>query len=208
MLFLYVGQIFVGEYKMKNLIMALLPFMAIFAVVGSLEAAGKPKVHFKTNMGDFTIELEPEYAPSTVANFLQYVRDGHYDGLIFHRVIKAFMVQGGGFDDKYNKKPTREPIENEADKGIPNERGTIAMARTGDPHSATNQFFINVKFNGFLNHSSKTQQGWGYTAFGRVIDGMNIIGRISLMETGAGGPFGSDVPIEQVVIEKAEIISE
>jgi cyclophilin family peptidyl-prolyl cis-trans isomerase len=118
------------------------------------------------------------------------------------------MVQGGGFDDKYNKKPTREPIENEADKGIPNERGTIAMARTGDPHSATNQFFINVKFNGFLNHSSKTQQGWGYTAFGRVIDGMNIIGRISLMETGAGGPFGSDVPIEQVVIEKAEIISE
>jgi peptidyl-prolyl cis-trans isomerase B (cyclophilin B) len=159
-------------------------------------------------MGDFTIELEPEYAPSTVANFLQYVRDGHYDGLIFHRVIKAFMVQGGGFDDKYNKKPTREPIENEADKGIPNERGTIAMARTGDPHSATNQFFINVKFNGFLNHSSKTQQGWGYTAFGRVIDGMNIVGRISLMETGAGGPFGSDVPIEQVVIEKAEIISE
>ena len=193
---------------MKNLIMALLPFMAIFAVVGSLEAAGKPKVYFKTNMGDFTIELEPEYAPSTVANFLQYVRDGHYDGLIFHRVIKAFMVQGGGFDDKYNKKPTREPIENEADKGIPNERGTIAMARTGDPHSATNQFFINVKFNGFLNHSSKTQQGWGYTAFGRVIDGMNIVGRISLMETGAGGPFGSDVPIEQVVIEKAEIISE
>ena len=123
---------------MKNLIMALLPFVAAFAIAGNLQAAGKPKVHFKTNVGDFTIELEREKAPQTVANFLQYVRDGHYDGMIFHRVIKAFMVQGGGFDKSYNKKPTREPIPNEADKGIPNERGTIAMARTGDPHSATN----------------------------------------------------------------------
>ena len=193
---------------MKNLILALLPFVAVFAVVGNLQAAGKPKVHFKTNVGDFTIELEPEHAPQTVANFLQYVRDGHYDGLIFHRVIKAFMVQGGGFDEKYEKKPTRASIENEADKGIPNERGTIAMARTGDPHSATNQFFINVKFNGFLNHRSKTQQGWGYTAFGRVIDGMNIVGRISRMETGSGGPFPSDVPVEPVVIKTAKIISE
>ena len=193
---------------MKNLILALLPFVAVFAVVGNLQAAGKPKVHFKTNVGDFTIELEPEHAPQTVANFLQYVRDGHYDGLIFHRVIKAFMVQGGGFDAKYDKKPTRAPIENEADKGISNERGTIAMARTGDPHSATNQFFINSKFNGFLNHRSKTQQGWGYTAFGRVIDGMNIVGRISRVETGSGGPFPSDVPVEPVIIESAKIISE
>ncbi|MBT3915914.1 MAG: peptidyl-prolyl cis-trans isomerase [Rhodospirillaceae bacterium] len=193
---------------MKNLIMALLPFVAAFAIAGNLQAAGKPKVHFKTNVGDFTIELEPEKAPQTVANFLQYVRDGHYDGMIFHRVIKAFMVQGGGFDKSYNKKPTREPIPNEADKGIPNERGTIAMARTGDPHSATNQFFINVKFNGFLNYRSKTQQGWGYTAFGRVIDGMNIVGRISRMETGPAGPFPTDVPTKQVFIEKAKIISE
>ncbi len=193
---------------MKNLILALLPLIAVFAIAGNLAAAGKPKVHFKTNVGDFTIELEPDRAPKSVANFLQYVRDGHYDGLIFHRVIKAFMIQGGGFDAKYNKKSTRAPIENEADKGIPNERGTIAMARTGDPHSATNQFFINVKFNGFLNHRSKSQQGWGYTAFGRVVDGMNIVGRISRMETGSGGPFGSDVPSKQVVIETAKIISE
>ena len=191
---------------MKNLIMSILPFVTIFAVIGNLQATGKPKVHFKTTMGDFTVELEPDKAPQTVANFLQYVREGHYDGLIFHRVIKAFMVQGGGFDKNYNKTATREPIENEADKGIPNERGTIAMARTNDPHSATNQFFINVKFNGFLNHRSKSQQGWGYTAFGRVIDGMSIVGRISMMKTGPGGPFPSDVPIEQVIIEKAKII--
>ncbi|HIF58911.1 MAG TPA: peptidyl-prolyl cis-trans isomerase [Rhodospirillales bacterium] len=193
---------------MKNLIMSILPFVTIFAVIGNLQATGKPKVHFKTTMGDFTVELEPDKAPQTVANFLQYVREGHYDGLIFHRVIKAFMVQGGGFDKNYNKTATREPIENEADKGIPNERGTIAMARTNDPHSATNQFFINVKFNGFLNHRSKSQQGWGYTAFGRVIDGMSIVGRISMMKTGSGGPFPSDVPVEQVIIEKAKIISD
>lgn len=193
---------------MKNLIMSILPFVTIFAVIGNLQATGKPKVHFKTTMGDFTVELEPDKAPQTVANFLQYVREGHYNGLIFHRVIKAFMVQGGGFDKNYNKTATREPIENEADKGIPNERGTIAMARTNDPHSATNQFFINVKFNGFLNHRSKSQQGWGYTAFGRVIDGMSIVGRISMMKTGPGGPFPSDVPVEQVIIEKAKIISD
>ena len=132
---------------MKNIIMSILPFITVFAVLGNLQAAGKPKVHFKTTMGDFTVELEPDKAPQTVANFLQYVRAGHYDGLIFHRVIMAFMVQGGGFDKSYIKTPTSQPIENEADKGLPNERGTIAMARTGDPHSATNQFFINVKYN-------------------------------------------------------------
>ena len=193
---------------MKNIIMSILPFITVFAVLGNLQAAGKPKVHFKTTLGDFTVELEPDKAPQTVANFLQYVRAGHYDGLIFHRVIKAFMVQGGGFDEAYTKTPTSGPIENEADKGLPNERGTIAMARTGDPHSATNQFFINVKYNAFLNHQSKSQQGWGYTAFGRVIDGMNIVGRISRLETGPGGPFPSDVPVEPVIIEKIKIISE
>ena len=193
---------------MKNVIMSILPFITIFAVIGNLQATGKPKVNFKTTMGDFTVELEPNKAPQTVANFLQYVRAGHYDGLIFHRVIKAFMVQGGGFDKEYSKIPAGQPIENEADKGLPNERGTIAMARTNDPHSATNQFFINVKFNGFLNHQSKSPQGWGYTAFGRVIDGMNIVGRISRLETAPAGPFPSDVPVEQVIIEKAKIISE
>ena len=191
---------------MKSLIKIILSFFIIVGVISNLQAAEKPKVHFKTTMGDFTIELEPDKAPQTVANFIEYVRAGHYDGLIFHRVIKAFMVQGGGFDRNYTKMPTRQPIENEADNGLPNERGTIAMARTGDPHSATNQFFINVKYNGFLNHQSKTQQGWGYTAFGRVIDGMNIVGRISRMETGPGGPFPSDVPVKQVIIEKVKII--
>ena len=190
---------------MKSLVKSTIAFFAVIGVIGNLQAAEKPKVHFKTTMGDFTIELEPDKAPQTVANFIEYVRAGHYDGLIFHRVIKSFMVQGGGFDKNYTKMPTRQPIENEADKGLSNERGTIAMARTGDPHSATNQFFINVKYNGFLNHQSKTQQGWGYTAFGRVIDGMNIIGRISRMETGAGGPFPSDVPVKQVIIEKVKI---
>ena len=165
---------------MKILIKSILSFIVIVGVISNLQAAEKPKVHFETTMGDFTIELEPDKAPQTVANFIEYVRAGHYDGLIFHRVIKAFMVQGGGFDRNYTKMPTRQPIENEADNGLPNERGTIAMARTGDPHSATNQFFINVKYNGFLNYQSKTQQGWGYTAFGRVIDGMNIVGRISV----------------------------
>ena len=191
---------------MKSLIKCIFGFIAIIGVIGNLQAAEKPKVHFKTTMGDFTIELEPDKAPKTVANFIEYVRAGHYDGLIFHRVIKAFMVQGGGFDKNYTKMPTRQPIENEADKGLSNERGTIAMARTGDPHSATNQFFINVKYNGFLNHQAKSQQGWGYTAFGRVIDGMNIVGRISRMETGPGGPFPSDVPVKQVIIEKVKII--
>jgi peptidyl-prolyl cis-trans isomerase A (cyclophilin A)/peptidyl-prolyl cis-trans isomerase B (cyclophilin B) len=191
---------------MKKVFVVFLFITIMGSIMGNVDAAEKPKVYFKTNIGDFTIELEPELAPKTVANFIQYVEEGHYDGLIFHRVIKAFMIQGGGFDASYSKKPTRPPIENEADKGLSNERGTIAMARTGDPHSATNQFFINVKFNGFLNYVSKSQQGWGYTAFGRVIDGMNIVGRISRMETGKGGPFPSDVPTEQVIIEEAKLV--
>ena len=192
---------------MKKVFIVFLFLTIMGSIMGNVDAAEKPKVYFKTNIGDFTIELEPELAPKTVANFIQYVEEGHYDGLIFHRVIKAFMIQGGGFDASYSKKPTRPPIENEADKGLSNERGTIAMARTGDPHSATNQFFINVKFNGFLNYVSKSQQGWGYTAFGRVIDGMNIVGRISRMETGKGGPFPSDVPTEQVIIEEAKLVA-
>ncbi|MBT5429800.1 MAG: peptidyl-prolyl cis-trans isomerase [Rhodospirillaceae bacterium] len=192
---------------MKKVFIVFLFLTIMGSIMGNVDAAEKPKVYFKTNIGDFTIELEPELAPKTVTNFIQYVEEGHYDGLIFHRVIKAFMIQGGGFDASYSKKPTRPPIENEADKGLSNERGTIAMARTGDPHSATNQFFINVKFNGFLNYVSKSQQGWGYTAFGRVIDGMNIVGRISRMETGKGGPFPSDVPTEQVIIEEAKLVA-
>ena len=192
---------------MKKVFIVFLFITIMGSIMGNVDAAEKPKVYFKTNIGDFTIELEPELAPKTVTNFIQYVEEGHYNGLIFHRVIKAFMIQGGGFDASYSKKPTKPPIENEADKGLSNERGTIAMARTGDPHSATNQFFINVKFNGFLNYVSKSQQGWGYTAFGRVIDGMNVVGRISRLETGKGGPFPSDVPTEQVIIEEAKLVA-
>ncbi|MDP6925560.1 MAG: peptidylprolyl isomerase [Rhodospirillales bacterium] len=197
---------------MKQLIPSLLPLVAVFALFGSVtssvEAGGMPKVLFQTSMGDFTVELEPELAPQTVENFLNYVRKGHYDGTIFHRVIKGFMIQGGGFDKNFLRQDTGAPVPNEADKGLPNERGTIAMARTSDPHSATDQFFVNSILNRFLNHRSKTQQGWGYTAFGRVIDGMNIVGRISRVATGAIGPFPSDVPLEPVIIIKAKITSE
>jgi peptidyl-prolyl cis-trans isomerase B (cyclophilin B) len=172
------------------------------------DAQSKPKVLLKTNMGDITIELEPERAPKTVANFLTYVREGHYEGAIFHRVISNFMIQGGGFTSDLRRLPTKGPVQNEADRGLSNERGTIAMARTSDPHSATDQFFINLKFNGSLDHRSKSGDGWGYTAFGRVTDGMNIVARIGLVKTGSSGPFDSDVPVEPVVIEKATILSE
>jgi len=179
-----------------------------FAMTDEADAAqaAKPKVVFKTNMGDITVELEPARAPNTVANFLSYVKEGRYDGTIFHRVINNFMIQGGGFDKNYNRLPTRAPIQNEADKGLSNERGTIAMARTSDPHSATDQFFINLKFNGSLDHRAKSDSGWGYTAFGRVTDGMNIVARIGLVKTGPGGPFPTDVPADPVVIEKATIV--
>lgn len=171
-------------------------------------AQARPKVLFKTNMGDITVELEPAKAPNTVANFLAYVKEGHYDGTVFHRVINNFMIQGGGFMEDFRRVPTKNPIQNEADKGLSNERGTIAMARTSDPHSATDQFFINLKFNGSLDHRAKSGDGWGYTAFGRVTDGMNIVARIGLVKTGRSGPFDSDVPAEPVIIEKATIISQ
>ena len=180
-------------------------FVSIYATSGAM-AAGKPMVTFKTTMGDFTVRLEPQKTPLTVANFLQYVQDGHYDGTIFHRVIPKFMVQGGGFTANFEEKSLRKPIQNEADKGLPNERGTIAMARTSDPHSATSQFFVNVVYNKFLNHLEKTEKGWGYTAFGKVIDGMNIVGRMARVKTGNVGRY-SDVPEKPIVIEKAIITS-
>ena len=170
-------------------------------------AVAKPKVQFKTTMGDFTIELEPERAPKTVANFLSYVREGHYDATIFHRVIGNFMVQGGGFTGDMRQKPVKGPVANEADRGLKNERGTIAMARTSDPHSATAQFFVNLKANPFLDHRAKTGEGWGYTAFGRVVDGMNIVVRIGLAKTGPKGGH-DDVPLDAITIEKATIIAE
>lgn len=152
--------------------------------------------------GVIKIELNAERAPASTENFLAYVNSGHYDNTIFHRVIDGFMIQGGGFEPGMKQKPTREPIENEADNGLKNERYTLAMARTSAPHSATAQFFINVAKNDFLNHSSPTSQGWGYAVFGKVVEGTEIVDAIRGVKTGRSG-FHEDVPVEDVVIEKA-----
>lgn len=157
-----------------------------------------------TNFGDINIELDFEKAPKSAANFLQYCKDDHYTGTIFHRVIDGFMIQGGGMDKDMNELPTRDPIENEADNGLANEAGTLAMARTMDPHSATAQFFINVSNNSFLNHSGKNSQGWGYAVFGRVTDGMDVVNEIKSVKTGNYG-YHQDVPVETVVIERVTI---
>ena len=166
-----------------------------------------PVVELDTNMGAIVIELNEEKAPKTVENFLNYVKSGHYDGTIFHRIIDGFMIQGGGMDAEMNEKPTNAPIENEADNGLKNDKGTIAMARTQDPHSATSQFFINVKDNDFLNHSGKNMQGWGYTVFGKVTSGMDVIEKMRGVPTGRFG-MHADVPKEPVVITSATIVSE
>ncbi len=172
----------------------------------ALQAADHPRVKIDTNLGSFVVELYPEKAPKTVENFLQYVRDGFYNGTIFHRVIDGFMIQGGGFTADFERKETRAPIINEADNGLKNTRGTIAMARTMDPHSATAQFFINVKDNPFLDHTAKTPRGWGYAVFGKVVEGMDVVDRIRKVRTGPGGMFPKDVPQEPVIIEKMTVI--
>lgn len=162
-------------------------------------------IRFTTNKGVIDIELDHEHAPKSSANFEQYVRDGFYDGTIFHRVIKGFMIQGGGFEPGMQQKPTNDPIKNEADNGLKNDKYTIAMARTNDPHSATAQFFINVADNDFLNHTAPTGNGWGYAVFGKVVAGQDVVDQIARVRTGTRGWFG-DVPVEDVVIEKAEEI--
>ena len=182
------------------------------SVVGFVQAqTASPQVKFSTTAGEFVIELYPNKAPNTVENFLGYVRDGHYNGTVFHRVINNFMIQGGGYDARYMEKPTRPSIKHEgaevkAKGGPTNTVGTIAMARTNNPHSASSQFFINVKDNDFLNHSAPTAQGWGYVAFGKVISGMDVVNKIKQTPTGAGGPFPSDVPQTQVVIQSAVLV--
>lgn len=165
------------------------------------------QVKLHTNHGDITLSLDAEKAPKSVANFVSYVKDGHYNGTVFHRVIKGFMIQGGGFEpgEKMNQKPTKAPIDNEANNGLKNERGAIAMARTNDPHSATAQFFINTVDNDFLNHTSPTPQGWGYAVFGKVTEGMDVVDKIRSVRTGNRG-FHQDVPMEDVIIESAEVI--
>ena len=164
----------------------------------------RPQVTFETTHGSFVLELDPGAAPETVENFLTYVRDGFYEDTIFHRVIAGFMIQGGGFTSEFKQLQTRAPIRNEADRGGTNDRGSIAMARTSDPHSATAQFFINVVDNDFLNHRSPTAQGWGYTVFGRIVEGMDTVDKIAAVETGSREMF-QDVPQDTVVIQKARI---
>jgi cyclophilin family peptidyl-prolyl cis-trans isomerase len=188
---------------MKTVLISTLIILGVLLFAGSaLTADGNPKVLLDTSKGKIVLELYPEKAPETVKNFLNYVDEKFYDRTIFHRVIPKFMIQGGGFTADMNRKPTGAPIKNEADKGINNDRGTIAMARTGDPHSATAQFFINTVNNDFLNHKSKTQQGWGYAAFGKVVEGLDTVDAISAVKTTTRGPF-RDVPVEPVVIKTA-----
>ena len=163
------------------------------------------KVALNTNQGRIVLTLDAAKAPKTVANFVEYVKSGHYNGTIFHRVIDNFMIQGGGFDTKMQQKDTRAPIQNEADNGLKNDLGTIAMARTNDPHSASAQFFINVSNNSFLNHTAKNPQGWGYAVFGKVSEGMDVVNKIKGVATGSAG-FHQDVPRTPVVIETAEVI--
>jgi len=162
-------------------------------------------IKLTTNHGVITLELDSEKAPKSAANFLAYVESGHYDGTIFHRVINGFMIQGGGMGVGMKEKDTLDPVENEAANGLKNERGTVAMARTSDPHSATAQFFINVADNDFLNHKSPSGQGWGYCVFGKVVEGMDVVDKIKNVKTGNKG-FHQDVPAEDVIIEKAEVI--
>jgi peptidyl-prolyl cis-trans isomerase A (cyclophilin A) len=178
------------------------------AFASAAAVAEDPRVKFATSAGDFVVELYPDKAPKTVENFLQYVKDKHYDGTVFHRVIDNFMVQGGGFDARYTEKPTRPPVAHEGrealGKGGPrNVVGTVAMARTNDPNSATAQFFINVKDNAFLDPSLRQD---GYTVFGKVVSGMDVVNKIKAMPTGAGGPFRSDVPTTPVVITSARLV--
>jgi len=166
--------------------------------------AQNPRVEFKTSMGAFTLELYPDKAPKTVANFLQYAKSGFYDGTIFHRVIDGFMIQGGGFEPGMRQKPTQGTIKNEAGNGLKNEVGTIAMARTPDPHSASAQFFINVKDNGFLDYRDSSPQGYGYAVFGRVVEGMDTVMRIAKVPTATYGQHGN-VPQKPVVIESVKL---
>ena len=183
-------------------------FITLMLILGFNQAAlagEKPHVLVETNLGNFELELFPDQAPKSVANFLEYVNSGFYNGTVFHRVIDGFMIQGGGFTPEYERKPTNAPIVNEADNGLKNQRGTIAMARTMEPHSATAQFFINVKDNDFLDHTSKTPRGWGYAVFGKVIKGMDVVDKIRKVKTGPGGVFPQDVPREAVIIERMTV---
>jgi len=187
------------------LLSCLAPAMAAEEEEKAVDSPTNPVVVMKTSKGTIEIELDPEKAPVTVKNFLRYVDEKHYDGTVFHRVIKGFMIQGGGFDAELNQKPVHDPIKIEANNGLSNTTGTIAMARTSDPNSATAQFFINTVNNGRLDFQSKTQRGWGYTVFGKVTSGLDVVRAIEAVPTGPKGRFRSDVPMETVVIESVRV---
>ena len=189
-----------------SFIFALTVVFVLFFTFASA-ADHNPRVALETSLGEITIELDPVRAPLTTANFIQYVKEGFYDGTVFHRVIPDFMNQGGGFTPDMEQKQTRSPITNEADNGLVNKRGTIAMARTSAPHSATAQFFINLKDNAFLNHRNKSMSGWGYCVFGRVVSGMNVVDAIAGKPTRTVGMF-QNVPVEPIVIKKATILKQ
>jgi len=186
----------------------ILLFTLVLTCATGVFAAEAPRVLLETSLGTIELELDAEKAPLSTENFLGYVRDGYYDGLIFHRVIPTFMIQGGGFTQEMQKKETRAPIKNEATNGLRNDRGTVAMARTGVVDSATAQFFINVVDNGFLNHRSTNSREYGYAVFGKVISGMDVVDKIRNVPTGRAGPFPRDVPQEMVVITRATVVGE
>lgn len=182
-------------------------FTTLFALAltTGIAFAAPVKVLMETSYGNIELELYPDKAPQTVKNFVSYINDGHYNGTIFHRVINGFMIQGGGFDQNMKEKQTKAPIANEAYNGLKNERGTIAMARTGEPHSATSQFFINHKTNSFLNYKAQTMAGWGYAVFGKVTKGMDVVDKIASVKTGSKG-FFQDVPDEPIIIKSIKIV--
>ncbi len=186
--------------------LALLLTAALLGPSLAAAADDHPRVRMQTSMGAFVLELDAEKAPRTVDNFLRYVREDFYDNTIFHRVIDGFVVQGGGFTPDYARKATHAPILNEADNGLLNRRGTIAMARTFEPHSATSQFFINLKKNAFLDHKNDTPRGFGYAVFGHVVEGMDVVDKIARVKTGAAGPFPQDAPAQPVIIKDVEIL--
>ena len=178
--------------------------LSVFAV-GPAFAAALPQVEIKTNLGAITVELQTDKAPESVKNFLAYVKSGHYDDTVFHRVIEGFMIQGGGFDLSLKQKKTSAPVRNEANNGLRNARYTLAMARTSDPHSATAQFFINVGDNAFLDHRGQSSSGWGYAVFGRVVGGQSVVDKIARVPTGSAGGL-QDVPADPVMIESVRLL--
>lgn len=189
---------------MKGIVLLSMGLIVAVAAAAADKGSGAPRVRLATSMGDIVIELDPEKAPKTVENFLGYAQGGFYDGTVFHRVIDGFMIQGGGFTEDMTQKPTGEEITNEADNGLKNKRGTVAMARRGDPDSASSQFFINTANNRPLDHTGKSPQGWGYAVFGQVVEGMDVVDAIAKVKTGTKGGF-QDVPVETVVIRKATV---